>query len=152
MVGSLFIIIQTFLLGYLEYVKDEDTFLFISYIAQIFGGFGAGANSTASMAILSSFEQSEREQYIGWVEAATGIGLLFGPLLGAALFTIGGYITPFITFGKLNLFYSYIFQQLSTLLLILSLSLFSESRNNSNWKLQQNRTNPQQPKRKKILA
>jgi len=56
MVGSLFIIIQTFLLGYLEYVKDEDTFLFISYIAQIFGGFGAGANSTASMAILSSFE------------------------------------------------------------------------------------------------
>ena len=56
------------------------------------------------MAILSSFEFSEREKYIGWVEAATGVGLLFGPLLGGMLFTIGGYITPFITFGKYSIF------------------------------------------------
>ena len=52
------------------------------------------------MAILSSYDASEREKYIGWVEAATGIGLLFGPLLGAALFSFGGYLAPFITFGK----------------------------------------------------
>jgi MFS family permease len=52
------------------------------------------------MAILSSFEFSEREKYIGWVEAATGVGLLFGPLLGGMLFTVGGYLAPFITFGK----------------------------------------------------
>ena len=37
------------------------------------GGFGAGANSTASMAILSSFEASEREENIGYIEAANGI-------------------------------------------------------------------------------
>ena len=100
MVGSLFIIIQTFILGYLDFVKDEDRFLLLSYLAQVFGGFGAGANSTASMAILSSYDAQEREKFIGWVEAATGIGLLFGPLLGAALFSLGGYIAPFVTFGK----------------------------------------------------
>ena len=52
------------------------------------------------MAILSSYDASEREKYIGWVEAATGIGLLFGARLGATLFSFGGYLAPCITFGK----------------------------------------------------
>ena len=52
------------------------------------------------MAILSSYDHTEREKYIGWVEAATGIGLLLGPLLGAVLFSIGGYVAPFAAFGK----------------------------------------------------
>lgn len=63
------------------------------------GGFGAGANSTASMAILSSFGTKEREQYIGYVEAACGVGLLFGPLLGALLYSFGGFMMPFATFA-----------------------------------------------------
>jgi len=98
-VSTVLIICQTCLLGYLEYVDDEDTFLLLSFIAQVLGGFGAGANSTASMAILSSFDKDEREKYIGWVEAAFGCGLLFGPLLGAFLYTFGGYIMPFATFA-----------------------------------------------------
>lgn len=28
-------------------------------------------------------------------EAATGLGFLFGPLIGAGLYSIGGYILPF---------------------------------------------------------
>jgi len=44
------------MLGYLEYVEDPKQFLIYSYIAQICGGFGAGANCTACMAILSGFE------------------------------------------------------------------------------------------------
>ena len=72
----------------------------ISLIAQVLGGIGAGANSTASMAIMSSFAPHEREKYIGWVEGAAGVGLLTGPLFGAALFNIGGFVMPFLTFGK----------------------------------------------------
>ena len=67
------------------------------------GGIGAGANSTASMAILSSMGSKKREKHIGWGEAACGIGLLFGPLMGAGLYNIGGYVMPFATFGKLLL-------------------------------------------------
>lgn len=70
-------------------------------MAQILGGIGAGANSTASMAVLSSFKIGEREQYIGWIESATGIGLLFGPLLGALLYNIGDYYLPFLFFSTL---------------------------------------------------
>lgn len=89
-------------------------FLIISFIAQIAGGIGAGANCTASMAILSSFETAEREEYIGYIEAANGIGLLFGPLLGAVLYTIGGYTMPFITFSLLYISaYPFIFYSLN---------------------------------------
>ena len=31
------------------------------------------------------------------IEASIGIGLLFGPLLGALLFSFGGYIFPFLS-------------------------------------------------------
>ena len=101
--GSLLIIAQTSMLGYLEYEDDKDRFLKISLIAQVLGGLGAGANSTASMAIMSSFAGNEREKYIGWVEAAAGVGLLTGPLFGALLYNVGGYTMPFFTFGKHSL-------------------------------------------------
>ena len=87
-------------MGLVDYIEDGDYFLWVSFFAQGLGGFGGGANLTSSMAILSSFEGQEREIYIGWIEASNGIGLLFGPLIGAFLFSMGGYKTPFFTFGK----------------------------------------------------
>lgn len=50
------------------------------------------------MAILSGFGAEEREKYIGWIEASFGLGMLFGPLLGAVMYNYGGYQCPFITF------------------------------------------------------
>tara|TARA_B110000285_G_C14784165_1_gene449979 strand:+ start:271 stop:642 length:372 start_codon:yes stop_codon:yes gene_type:complete len=102
------------MLGYLEYVYDTEQFIIFSYIAQVLGGLGAGANCTSCMAILSSFEASEREEYIGYIEAANGLGLLFGPLMGAFLFSLGGYTLPFVTFaGIYFIAYPYIWMSLS---------------------------------------
>jgi len=79
--------------------------LMVSFFAQALGGLGAGANLTASMAILSSFAGDEREVYIGWIEACNGIGLLFGPLIGSLLYSFGGYKLPFMFFASLFLFF-----------------------------------------------
>ena len=38
---------------------------------------------------------------IGLCEAASGIGLLMGPMIGAALYEIGGYILPFAFLASL---------------------------------------------------
>lgn len=92
-------------MGLVDYIEDGDTFLYLSFLAQGLGGFGGGANLTASMAILSSFDGQEREMYIGWIEAANGIGLLFGPLIGAFLFSLGGYQTPFFAFAGIYLLF-----------------------------------------------
>lgn len=98
--ATIMIISQALILGLLDFVDDSHTFVLLSFIAQVLGGLGAGANSTSSMAILSSFSNEEREKYIGIVEASFGLGLLFGPLIGAVFYKIGGYIAPFMFFGK----------------------------------------------------
>lgn len=101
LLASILIIIQNTALGYLEIVKDRDLFVYMSFGAQTLGGIGAGAISTSSMAILSSFRKNEREQYIGWIEAVNGLGFLFGPIFGAFLFTLGGFSFPFLFFAGL---------------------------------------------------
>jgi len=58
---------------------------------------------TACMAILAGFDGKEREMYIGWIEASNGLGLLFGPLIGAACYSYGGYKAPFLFFAVLFL-------------------------------------------------
>jgi MFS family permease len=73
----------------------------VSFISQIFGGFGAGALSTCSMSLVGTFENEEREKYIGWIEAANGLGLLFGPVLGSGLYSLGGYAMPFLLMASL---------------------------------------------------
>lgn len=47
------------------------------------------------MAILSSLKSQDREKYIGWLEAMTGMGLLFGPIIGTVLFKFGNFSSPF---------------------------------------------------------
>jgi MFS family permease len=57
------------------------------------------------MAILSSYDKDEREQYIGIVELFFGLGLLFGPIFGALFYNLGGYMMPFIAFGSIYFFF-----------------------------------------------
>ena len=72
-----------------------------SFLAQLIGGLGSGVNAVASMAmVVSSSKPSEREQNIGLIEMATGIGFLLGPIWGSAMYQIGGYSAPFGSTGK----------------------------------------------------
>jgi MFS family permease len=103
-IATLMIISQALILGLLEWVESDETFLYLSFVAQILGGLGCGANSTSSMAILSSYNKDEREKYIGFIEMFFGLGLLFGPIFGAFFYSFGGYIMPFLSFGKLLTF------------------------------------------------
>ena len=95
MLAIILLIAQNLGLGYLHYIEEPKAFLAISFVAQILGGIGAGAISTSSMAILSSFKHGDRERYIGWIEALSGLGLLFGPIQGAFLYNIGNFSSPF---------------------------------------------------------
>lgn len=82
-------------MGSVYWAVDSISFLTLGFMAQICGGLGAGLNSTASLAVLTSHYPDEREKIMGLFEAATGLGFLFGPLIGAGLYAIGGYILPF---------------------------------------------------------
>lgn len=55
------IILETGLLGYLDYEDDLKTFLCLSFLAQVLGGIGGGSNQVATLALVSSWEKDERE-------------------------------------------------------------------------------------------
>lgn len=55
------------------------------------------------MAIITSEYRKDKEQMIGLCEAASGIGLLAGPLMGSVLYEIGGYLLPFFTLSAIYL-------------------------------------------------
>ena len=84
-------------MGSLSFIDNLYFFIALSFTAQIIGGLGAGLNSTCAIAIISSFFPTEKEFYIGILEAGVGVGMLVGPLCGAFLYSIGGYIMPFWT-------------------------------------------------------
>ena len=44
---------------------------------------------------------------VGYIEAVTGVGLILGPLLGSGLYSIGGYIFIFYSFGSIFLLFSF---------------------------------------------
>lgn len=71
----------------------------VSIGAQIVGGIGGGANSAAVMAIVTSMDQADREQNIGFMEMAFGLGHLFGPMMGGMLYHFGDYKLPFFFFA-----------------------------------------------------
>lgn len=87
--------VQLFILGSIYFVDNLYLFIFFAYVAQTLGGIGAGLNSTCAMAIITSCFPDDREDNIAILEAGVGIGMLLGPLLGALLYTIGGYMFPF---------------------------------------------------------
>jgi len=67
------------------------------------GGLGSGINAVASMSmVVSTSKASEREQNIGLIEMATGVGFLIGPIWGSLMYQWGGFSYPF---GSTTLLY-----------------------------------------------
>lgn len=82
-------------LGLLDFVDDKLLFVLMSFVWKFLCGVGAGINSTSSFAIISTHFKEEREKYIGYMENASGLGLLLGPTVGSLLYKFGGYMLPF---------------------------------------------------------
>ena len=80
-----------------------------SFLWKILCGLGSGLNSTASMAIIATHYRHDRERTIGLMESSSGLGLLLGPIFGAILYSIGGYMLPFVSTGKLYLNFTLIY-------------------------------------------
>ena len=44
---------------------------------------------------MTTVYKEDRERFIGYIESSAGMGLLLGPLMGAGLYSVGGYMLPF---------------------------------------------------------
>lgn len=58
---------------------------------------------TACYAIITFVYADNREKYLGYAEAVTGIGLMLGPVIGGPLYEFLGYFGSFSVFGAMLL-------------------------------------------------
>jgi MFS family permease len=58
---------------------------------------------TACYAIITFVYSDNREQYLGYAEAVTGIGLMLGPVVGGPLYDLTGYFWSFACFALMLL-------------------------------------------------
>lgn len=83
-VGLAFGGLGTFFLGMVE-LADGNMAIIVSFVSRILAGFGAGCSMTASASILVQEYPTEIDRVISYYEAASGLGLLLGPVFGSLL-------------------------------------------------------------------
>lgn len=90
-------------------------FFWASMVARFFQGIGDAFIQTASnykhypfilnhilgFSLITIEFADEQEKYLGWAEAATGMGLAIGPTLGSLVYDKVGYENTFVIFGGL---------------------------------------------------
>lgn len=57
--------------------------------------------------VSTNFFPDHKEAMVGYIEAATGIGLILGPLIGSGLYSIGGYHFIYNFFGSSFVVFSF---------------------------------------------
>ena len=83
-VGLVFGGLGTFLLGMIDLFEGTNAIL-VSLASRVLAGFGAGCSMTASSSILVQEYPNEVDRVISYFEAASGLGLLLGPIFGSLL-------------------------------------------------------------------
>jgi MFS family permease len=90
-IGMSVMTISTFFFGIAAVFPDVGTFYVISLVARGFQGMGDAMVCIAIPSIIAIEFPKENEKYQGWANMALGIGLMFGPALGAMFFAWFGY-------------------------------------------------------------
>ncbi|CDW88996.1 permeases of the major facilitator superfamily [Stylonychia lemnae] len=66
-------------------------FFILSLALRLLQGAGDTCISTACLSLISSEFPSRREEFVGYAEGAIGAGLMLGPVIGQALYTLLGF-------------------------------------------------------------
>eukprot|EP00347_Sterkiella_histriomuscorum_P011555 403372011 len=97
--GFVVMTISTIGLGLTQHIEDDWWYLAICIIVRFLQGLGDIQVQTSCYSVLTSMFPENREKYLGMGEAAAGIGLMVGPVLGGILNTVLGYRDCFFVFS-----------------------------------------------------
>ncbi|XP_014661896.1 PREDICTED: MFS-type transporter SLC18B1-like isoform X2 [Priapulus caudatus] len=87
------------LFGFVDMVPDGVDFVSLSIAIRVVEGLGAGAYITASFAIIANEFPERVATMFGVLETFNGLGLMLGPVVGGALYYVGGFGLPFYVLG-----------------------------------------------------
>ncbi|CAG9576127.1 unnamed protein product [Danaus chrysippus] len=87
------------LFGLLDKVEGHILFVTLAFIIRIVEALGNAAFLTASFAIIAKEFPNNVATMFASLETFFGLGLIVGPLVGGALYSVGGYYLPFAVLG-----------------------------------------------------
>ncbi|EFX65748.1 hypothetical protein DAPPUDRAFT_332905 [Daphnia pulex] len=91
------------LFGTLQHIHDDTQFTILCFIVRGLGAVGASAFSTAGATYVANLFPDKICVIMGILETFIGLGFSIGPLIGGALFTLGGFQLPFYIMGLVML-------------------------------------------------
>lgn len=96
------------LYGCLGFIQDGKLFLGLSFVLRIFEACGNSAFLTGSFSAIAREFPTNVASMFALIELFFGIGEIVGPVVGGALYEVGGFTLPFAVMGSI-LFFSSIF-------------------------------------------
>lgn len=87
------------LFGLLDLVTGHIDFITLSFTIRIVEALGTSAATTAAFAITASVFPDSVATTFAALETFYGLGYIVGPMIGGMLFSLGGYILPFVSMG-----------------------------------------------------
>ncbi|CAI9728816.1 MFS-type transporter SLC18B1-like isoform X1 [Octopus vulgaris] len=95
----------TILFGFLQFLPIDPNnnfhFLILCFVLRVFMAIGCTAYNCSSFTIMSLEFPDDISTAFGITETFVGIGLAVGPALGGALYSVGGFILPFVVVGSI---------------------------------------------------
>ena len=92
--------------GMLTEIENKSVFITLVLLNRFLQGFSSSMVQTTMYSISTNFFPNHKDAMIGYIEAVTGVGLIIGPLVGSALYSIGGYRFAFCVYGAIFFFCS----------------------------------------------
>ena len=98
--------------GFLKYVYSAQSFLIFACLLRILEAFGTTLYLVCGFTVVSTLYSEAPSVKTSMLITSFYIGMTIGPVIGGALFTIGGFILPFLTLAPNLLIVSLIFSRL----------------------------------------
>ena len=89
----------TILFGLLNRCPPGPPFIALSFVTRSIQGLGFSSFVTSSFAIVSSEFPAHVSTAFGMLQTCVGTGLMLGPVIGGALYQLGGFGLPFYVIG-----------------------------------------------------
>ena len=85
-IGNSCMIAATVGFGVTYHIENDIAFFVISIALRLIQGFGDAACSTSIFSIIGQEFPNNRDEYLGYVEGAVGVGLMAGPVIGQLIY------------------------------------------------------------------
>ncbi|XP_046990959.1 MFS-type transporter SLC18B1-like [Schistocerca americana] len=90
------------LFGLLAFVQGHVPFIALSFVVRIAEALGSSAAVTAAFSITAMMFPHSVATTFATLEVFYGLGYIAGPSIGGVLYSLGGYVLPFVVMGSIT--------------------------------------------------